>query len=301
MSDRPSDLASLQQWMQAVIMNPQGIEAGIQSADAQGVIPVGEEEVESVITRSQACTSVERLGVYGNAYFARLLECLREQYPALVQALSPELFDQFALDYLLSCPPHSYTLNNLSDRFTEFLGQTRPAPEADAGPDWADFVIDLARMEEAIDTVFDGPGLERESPLTAQELQKISPESWTDCHLTPSPALRLLAFQFPINDYFTEYREDREPEIPLPAETYLALHRREYIVRRFPLTAPQHALLGSLIAGENVGSAIAAAAELAEDWDQLAQNLRDWFFQWCAEGFFRSVQLPEAAADSLVE
>ena len=296
MSERPQDLASLQQWMQTVIMNPHGITAGIQSADAQEIIPVDADEVESVITRSQARTSVERLEVYGNAYFSRLLECLQEQYPALVQALSAEVFDQFALDYLINCPPHSYTLNHLSDRFTEFLQSTRPVQEPDAEPDWADFLIDLARMEEAIEAVFDGPGLEQESPLTGQQLQKISPDVWTECHLIPSPALKLLAFQFPINDYFTAYRADEEPEFPQPEETFLALHRREYIVRRFPLTAPQHTLLQAIIAGENVGAAIAAAAELAEDWDQLVRQLREWFFQWCAEGFFRSVKMPQSSS-----
>jgi len=34
--------------------------------------------VEDVICRSRDLTSIGQLGVYGNAYYARLLECLRE-------------------------------------------------------------------------------------------------------------------------------------------------------------------------------------------------------------------------------
>jgi hypothetical protein len=291
MSKQPRDLSALQRWMQAVITHPLGIAAGIESEDAREVIDVDSEAVEGVVTRSQARTSIERLEVYGNAYFSRLLECMREQYPALVQALSTDVFDQFALDYLHACPPQSYTLNKLADRFANYLLETRPAREHENEPDWADFVIDLARMEEAIDGVFDGPGLERETPLSGEALQAIAPDRWPECRLIPSPALRLLEFQFPINDYFTAYRAGEEPEIPAPEATYLALHRRDYIVRRFALTAPQHALLSELLAGENVNQAIAAAAELAEDWEQLASDLRKWFFEWCAAGFFRSVQI----------
>lgn len=294
MNQPPRDLESLQRWMQAVITHPLGIEAGIDSDEARELIDVETDGVEQVITRSQARTSIERLEVYGNAYFSRLLECLRDQFPALVSALSAEVFDQFALDYLQACPPHSYTLNQLSDRFTTFLAETRPAREENeagiAEPDWADFVIDLARMEEAIDDVFDGPGLERETPLMVETLGSIPPEDWPNCRLIPSPALRLLAFQFPINDYFTAYRAGEEPEIPAPEATFLVLHRRDYIVQRYPVTAPQYALLIALLAGENVNSSIAAAAELVEDWEQFASDLRSWFFDWCAAGFFQRVE-----------
>ena len=73
--------------MQAVITHPLGIAAGIESEDAREVIDIESEGVEEVVTRSEARTSIERLEVYGNAYFSRLLECLRDQFPALVQAL----------------------------------------------------------------------------------------------------------------------------------------------------------------------------------------------------------------------
>ena len=44
--------------------------------------------------RSQALTALERLAIYGHAYYARLLECLREEFPVLKHALGEELFDE---------------------------------------------------------------------------------------------------------------------------------------------------------------------------------------------------------------
>jgi hypothetical protein len=57
---------------------------------------------------------MDRLAIYGTAYYARLLECLLEEFPVLVHALGEELFDAFAVGYLQKYPSRSYTLNDLA-------------------------------------------------------------------------------------------------------------------------------------------------------------------------------------------
>ena len=76
--------------------------------------------------RSKRRTSVERLEVYANAYYARLLECLRDEFPALLHAVGEEVFDGLAFGYLQAYPSTSYTLSNLSRNFARFLEETRP-------------------------------------------------------------------------------------------------------------------------------------------------------------------------------
>ena len=49
-----------------------------------------------MISPSQALSSVERLAIYANAYYARLLECLGEEFPVLKQTLGDETFEAFA-------------------------------------------------------------------------------------------------------------------------------------------------------------------------------------------------------------
>jgi hypothetical protein len=290
MTQPPRKLEDLQRWMQSVITHPDGIVAGVESLDAQQQIDVSAADLESVIPRSQARTSVQRLAVYGNAYFSRLLECMRELFPALAHALGEELFDGFALEYLQKYPSRSYTLDQLADRFVQFLEETRPdATEAS----WPDFIIDLARFEWAIDDVFDGPGVENEQLLTAEQLQAIPPQRWSDARLVPVVCLRPLAFKYPVNDYYTAFRRDEKPPLPEPAETFTALSRRDYIVRRYKLSRLQYVLLSALAAGDSVGDAIAQCAESCDDLDSLAADLQDWFRLWAADGFFRRVELPE--------
>ena len=200
MSIDPRPLDSLQRWMQEVITHPLGIKAGIDSGAAQEEIDTSVADIESVIQRSKACTSVERLAVYGNAYYARLLECMRELFPATMLAVGEEAFDQFTLEYLQVYPPHSYTLEHLSDRFVDFLEETRPADEAESAdepaPSWPEFVVDLARLELAIENVFDGPGVEQQPKLSAEELQAISPDDWPRARINVAPCLKLLALRF---------------------------------------------------------------------------------------------------------
>src|ERR1700736_3403699 len=122
-------LDQIQRWMQAAVMHPEGVVHGMNSAEARRHIDAGADEAETVLTRSKALTAAERLAVYGSAYFARLLECMREEFPATAHALGEELFDSFAAAYLQECPSRSYTLCQLGGRFPGFLVQTRPARE----------------------------------------------------------------------------------------------------------------------------------------------------------------------------
>ena len=90
----------IQRWMQSVIVHSEGVEAGIESAAAQGMIAVRPGQIEELICRSRGQSSIERLEVYSNAYRARLLEVLIGEYPALVEALGEEAFVGLASGYL---------------------------------------------------------------------------------------------------------------------------------------------------------------------------------------------------------
>jgi hypothetical protein len=237
------------------------------------------------------------MGIYANAYYARLLECLASFFPVLQKALGEEVFEGFAFEYLQHYPSKSYTLDRLGESFARFLEETRPEPEEGEEPGavgWPDFLIDLTVFEWNLNQVFDGPGVEGKPLLTAERLQSFPAERFAEARLVPVPCLRLLAFRFPVNAYYTAARhagEGEEAPIPDPAPEYVALTRRDFVVRRFPLNAAQHALLEKILAGAPVGEAIAAAAEISGlDDEALGAELQAWFRLWVAEGFFQSIE-----------
>lgn len=282
----PTDLTSIQRWMQSVITHPDGVEAGIDAPATRELIDVATAQVECVISRSEAQSSIERLNVYANAYYARLLEVLSSEYPALVHALGTELFQEFAFGYLQEHPSHSYTLSDLSAQFPQHLAKTRPTRDS-TDPDWADFLIDLSTLERTYSEVFDGPGVEKSTLLSSEQLAQVPPDQWPETKLIPAPCLRLLTLQFPVHEYVSAVRRQEQPELPTPSSTWLVITRRHYVVRRVAVQEAEYAALSALIAGDAVIDALASAARC---WsgppEDLPQEVRRWFRDWAAAGYF---------------
>lgn len=284
------ELPLIQKWMQQVITHPDGIEAGIESDAAREQIDVGVNQVEQVIQRSQALNSLERLRVYGNAYYARLIDCLGEEYPALKHALGEETFASFAFAYLQQYPSTSYTLDQLGRHFVDYLQQTRPKEEPPGS--WPDFLIDLARLEQTYNEVFDGPGIEQTEPLKTEELMLIPPEDWSRLRLNPSPCLRLLRFDFAVHEYATSVRKQEPTTYPQPKETFLVIFRWDYLVRRRPIDATQFKLLQLLSTGHPLGEALQDSLIDSPTTDAtLATQLQTWFQFWTKWRFFEGVEL----------
>jgi hypothetical protein len=258
----PRDLRGVQEWMLSTITHPAGVVAGSST-----------QPIDDLILPSRQQTATERLAVYSSAYFARLLEVLSELFPCLRFALGDELFAQFAVGYLQQHPPASYTLHRLADHLAEFLEATRPADD-----DAARFVVDLARLEHAIDQVFDDAGPENVTPSNTSTAGNRP--------LPLVPGFRLLAFRFPVSSYFTAWKAGRSPSWPPPQEQFVALLRRDYIVRRHELAPVQFGLLSHLAAGCSLDDSLASIAADPAGVDELATDVQRWFTQWSAAGFF---------------
>ena len=293
MSDQRS-LQKLQRWVQEVITNPDGIVAGVESQLARQQIDIDASQIEQVVERSTRLGSAERLAVYGDAYFARLIECLGEEFPATRYALGEETFGSFALGYIAHSPSGSYSLGFLGERFAQYLTDTRPddVPK----PGWPDFLIDLATLERTYAEVFDGPGPENLDTLKPECLQSVSLDRVGEIRFVPVPSLRLLEASFPVHEYVTAVRRNQSPKIPMPVETLLVITRREYVVRRGTVSRPEFQLLRAIIDGNTLGQAIELAAESMPNGsdDEFAANLSKWFQHWAAAGWFQRVDLPDS-------
>jgi hypothetical protein len=286
-------LDQVQRWMQAVITHPGGAAAGAGSEEAERFLDVTIPTLERVVTRSRSLSALDRLEIYANAYFARLLECLRSEFPVLRRAVGEEVFDEFAIGYLQSYPPRSYSLNRLGEHFARYLAEIRLD---DGGDDnrWVDLIIDLAALEWAIGEVFDGPGCEGHRLLDAQQLWAVPTARQPAVILDTAPCLRLVALRYPLRDYYAALRDERDAVPPEPRDSFLALTRLNYVVQLHELTLTQYALLAALKEGDCLGRAIERIAAMA-DSEALASTLAEWFREWAAAGFFRAVIDPGSA------
>ncbi len=299
MKPKPAHLDQIQRWMQSVIMHPGGVAEGVEAAAARQHLDVPLAELDSVIQPSQALSSSARLEIYVDAYYERLLECLRQEFCGTQYAVGEELFDALAFGYLQSYPSGSYTLGQLGASLAQFLEERRlhaqDVPEG--APDtWPEFVVELAQFERVQREVFDAEGTERGNLLDFNELASVAPGNWPGLQLTLAPCLRLFRATHPVHAYWQAFREESAPAAPESRETWVAINRRNYLIERHGLSAAQYALLSSLAAGEPLGRAIGAAAAVDRGPDgSLAEQLGNWFAFWSRHGFFIAMSQGESS------
>jgi hypothetical protein len=297
-----STLNTIQRWLQAVITHPDGVRTGVDSPAARQLVEVTQTDVERVILPSLEMTSLDRLQIYGRAYFGRLLECLAAQFPAVQHAVGTNAFNGLAFGYLVDYPSKSYSLSTLGSSFDEYLTATRPPRSDDANadePDFADFLIELARLERVYAEVFDGPGPERSRTLNVGELAGLSPQEFAASRLVFHSCVKLLELQFPVHEYASAIRRELEPTPPVARPINLVVTRRDYIVRRFEVTKPQYELLTSLMKSETVGNALMQLlAEPKIDNARLQTDLQSWFREWSAAPLFAELVRDDEKAKS---
>lgn len=294
-SSSPS-LDALQRWFQATVTHPGGVAAGAQSEAAVAAFANG--AVDEIACDSPRQTAEQRLAVYAHAYWARLLECLREEFPVLRITVGEEAFDGLAVGYLMAHPSTSYTLGRLSERFAAYLQSTTAGDEADA---FSALVIDLARLEQSVNDVFDAPGGETLGFLTTEQLDQVLLEQRGALRLLLLPTVRLLSFRTNANEVFTATRAGAAT-LPMPElrPTFAALTRRDYVVRRLSLTPTQFELLTAIASGQSLNDALGALCDrqasvktssLSDIEPIDADALQTWFAEWAQVGIFASLEL----------
>ncbi len=293
-------LEQVQRWMQSVLMHRGGVAEGVDAAESRRHVDISLKQLPSIIRPSESLSSADRLEIYVNAYHARLLECLDEEFVVTRWTLGDELFGAVAFGYLQSYPSQSYTLNQLGARFPRYLAETRlhaAGAPANMEPTWPEFVIELATLERSLYEVYDGPGTEQSGPLDASRLADLPADAWGDLRLIAAPCLRLHRFAHSVSAYWGAQKNGEEPRVGGPEPSWVAINRREFVVERHELSPVQFALIEALADGKALSQAIAAAAALPEaEIANVESQLGPWFAGWMAVGFFADCELPGGRA-----
>jgi hypothetical protein len=273
-----ANLDTHERWLQAVVMHPHGAVAGIRSNPARRLIVDAARDIESVILPSKNLSAEERLEIYAHMYYARLIEILVAEYPTTRKILGAEAFAAASRRFLQLHPSRSRTLNHLSEGFPDFLSRHLARCTRHA------LAVDVARIERAMEDVFDAP---RAEPLTTEQLAGLGPEEWHRIRLVVAPALKFLKLRYPANDYMNAVRAGEKPRLPRARPTFAIVYRHDYQVYRRDQDAAQFKLLQALASGRTLAQAVRTAARGKRiDADDFAARLGSWFGAWAAAGLF---------------
>jgi hypothetical protein len=264
---RPRSLSELQGWMVDAITGPQ-------ASSGRGIV-----------ASDSRLSAAGRLHVYRHAYSARLLECLRDDYPALAATLGDSRFDALGREYIARHPSQSFSLNAWGRQMANVCATSAPLEQAA-------FYAELAALEWALVEVTHA---EAAAPLDSSELQRIPSAAWGGIRFVASDALRVLSFRYPVNAHYQAYRSEGVV-LPVPAQSpsTTAVYRRELTLWRMDLTPAMTRVLNALLAGETLGQALARIELDGADAEAVAEAERSvmvWFRAWVASSFFARVEV----------
>lgn len=242
-------------------------------AGAPGEVQAAPELVE-LIPPSAHLDPTERLAIYADMYWHRILDVLRQDFARTVEALGEAVFEGLAREYLRSRPSRDPSIARVGEAFADFLARRLP-PEAPP------FAADLARLEWARVEAFDAPDAE---PLRLDDLRGLPAEAWSDLRLGAVPSLTVLALAWPVHRLL-----DAGSHGGLEAEpTVVRVWRSGYLVFHATVDPIERAALRRLRARPRF-AAIAGACESPGEAAALLAR-------WLEDGLVVRASRPDAAA-----
>lgn len=121
-------------------------------------------------------------GVYRNAYSARLVEILGNDFPALSAFLGDDAFDAAARAYVAARPSRHRNARWVGQDLPAFLAETSPYAQTP-------ILSEVAALEGALSDAFDAADAET---LALSDLSEVPPDAWDRLRFTPQPSARRL-------------------------------------------------------------------------------------------------------------
>lgn len=207
---------------------------------------------EGLIVETAAVPQRTRLGIYANAYRARIVEALGVDYRGLRSYLGDAAFERLALAYIAAHPSRQRSLRRVGAQLAEFI---RATPPYDAHRD----LHELAQFEWALCHAFDAADA---MPLDSEMLAALPPERWAELALQFTPTLRTLTLHTNAPALWQALQNDAPPPAVEEgaAQTWLVWRRQLKLLFR-TADAVEAIALRQFLRGISFGDVCASLAD----------------------------------------
>ncbi len=263
-------LGETQRLLWSLITAPEGVAKALAEPEHGSALTVA---LDRTVLGDERMGAVERLDVYANMYFFRLLDVLKGDYPAVLAVLGESVFHDLITDYLLVHFPSHPSLRYAGATLPAFLARHK---QGTVFP----FLSDLARLEWALVDAFDAAN----APiLSADDLVSVPPEHWGELRFRFHPSVRLLDCDWGV--HVLRQRADLGEEVGTAANgpVGVCVWRRGFNVFHRALSDPERCALGVLREGGTFAEACTAAAELVGE-EEAPHAVAGALATWLNEG-----------------
>ena len=249
-------LADTQRRLRALLTTPEGVAGALREAGD----PEGRTLAGFVVSDARG-SAPQRLEIYANAWFQRILGALKDDFGALATQLGDAGTNDLALAYLIAHPPRHASLRYVGAQLADYLARDARAEFFRRHWPWC---ADLARFETALLDAFDAA----DAPVLARaELAALPPERWPTLRLRLQPSARLLNLDWDVAPMREAHEQDHSLPAPqAPGANVQLVWRRDETVRWRALEALEAELLRAAQAGYGFEELCRRAArELGEE------------------------------------
>jgi hypothetical protein len=229
--------------------------------------------LEALVLGDERLSAFERVDIYANAYFYRLLECLGEDFPATLAVLWEDNFAALVRGYLLDHRPTEPSIVYAGLYLADFLDGH---PFAERWP----FVAELARLERAVLDVFhaaDAPA------LGVEALRAIPSEEWPAVKLRVHPAVEIVHSEWRIGDLLDTVEHGREWADPEHQEASVLVWRQNALVHYRSLEPVERDALVLVSKGASLAAVCEAVAAGAQETNHVGL-MGHLLARWLADG-----------------
>jgi len=275
----PHKLKKSQKWFASIITRPIDEDSRMNPISPSGVAM--EEEAWDFIKPSPTLRPAQRIQIYNQQYWWRLLNTLHDTFPLLTRLFGYHDFNQsLGIPYLDQNPPDSWSLNTLGHRLPEWIHTNYQASDKQ-------LVFDAAHVDWSYNRSFLTKGLK---PLKLEEIPVPGDmSSLLPIKLYLQPSIEFFHTGYDIFAFRKEFlKQDPEYWIdhdfpPLPKEEkYFILYRTQSnIVTWVETTAGEFHLLEHFKKGISIED-LCQWLEKQEGplFEEASSKMHTWFQEW---------------------
>jgi hypothetical protein len=260
----PSDLNWVEGLLYRLITAPSGVAEGL--AQEKALAPGA---LTQVIAGDDRLSAEERVDIYANMYFYRLLEVLQEDFPATLVVIGAERFHNLATGYLIEYPPAHFSISYAGNHLADFL---RDHPLREEFP----FLADLARLERALIEVFHAADA---TALDADQMRAIPPADWPALNLKLHPASEILDLHWDVAAILQAVEQGTQPPLPQRADASMLVWRSRNRVYYRAIDSAERDALDAIAKGitfAELCEVIATGVAEGEQMNAINQRLESW-------------------------
>lgn len=272
----PKSLLEVQKWFGAVISSPLEQEDLISPVSPSGNSI--REEASAFIVPSEGLEPFERIQIYNQQYWWRLLTILQDAFPCVVRLFGYHDFnDLIAVPYLARYPADDWSLNTLGSKLVSWIEEFYHADDKS-------LVLDAARLDYAYQVIFfvsDHPRLDATS------------EDFAVKPLYMQPSVYLINFPYDMVDFRKNLLKN-EPEHwithPFPElkkeATFIMIYRSPSgIFKPKFISETESKVLENFQKGMTIDMLCEWIEKQPEAFRKDTEaNLQNWFSEWTVMG-----------------